>query len=319
MIFSPQEKLALKKGYQVIAGIDEAGRGPLAGPVAAAAVAISTGLLRRPDVTSGLLAMTKGKDSKQFSAKQREEIFEMIKNEPAIEWRTSFVWPKVIDRINIWQATLVAWQRCLKKLNLYPPKFSEGKFRRAQPAFLFLDGKIGIPNLKIEQEPVIKGDQKIFLLSLASIIAKVTRDRLMERLSQRYPEYEFAQHKGYGTKLHLERLKKFGPCQIHRKSFRPVFKNLSFGEKVYYLVSQIPRGQVMTYQEVAQKIGHPRAFRAVGNVLNKNPNPYPGPFSKEKVAGRVPCHRVIRSDGQLGGYGRGSQIKRVLLKKEGFI
>lgn len=283
-MFSFWERKIFKQGYQLIAGIDEVGRGPLAGPVTAAVVAISAGLPRS-------LAMTGIRDSKSLSAKQRQKIFEMVKQEPAIEWRVSFVWPKVIDRINIWQATLLAWQRCLKKLN-------------PQPDFLFLDGKMAIPRLKIAQQPVIKGDRKIRLLSLASIIAKVSRDRLMERMEKRYPGYEFIQHKGYGTKLHLERLKKFGPCQIHRRSFRPVFGNLSFREKVYYIVSQIPRGQVMTYQQVAQRIGQSSDCRAIGNALNRNTDP------------RIPCHRVIRAGGQIGGYNRGKQLKKELLTKE---
>ena len=105
---------------------------------------------------------------------------------------------------------------------------------------------------------------------------------------------------------HLERLKKFGPCQIHRKSFRPVFESLSFREKVYYVVSHISKGQVMTYQQLAQRIGHPQAWRAVGSVLNKNADP------------KIPCHRVIRSNGQLGGYNRGIKIKQELLNKEGY-
>jgi len=302
MIFSSQEKLVFKQGYQVIAGIDEVGRGSLAGPVTAAVVTISAELFRRRALnalSARLLAMTGIRDSKSLSAKQREEIFEIIKNEPKIEWRVSFVWPRVIDRINIWQATLLTWQRCLKKLN-------------PRPDFLFLDGKydlfgsatpkkgMALPN----QYPIIKGDQKIFLLSLASIMAKVSRDRLMERLDKKYPEYGLAQHKGYGTKLHFERLARFGPCQIHRRSFRPVFAKLPFAEKVYYIVSQIPRGQVLTYQQVAQKIGHPQTYRAVGNALNKN------------RSRQVPCHRVIRSNGQIGGYQRGSHLKENLLKKE---
>ncbi len=303
MIFSSQEKLVFRKGYQMIAGIDEAGRGCLAGPVAAAVMVISPGLLRRPPKFfqnfSGLLAKTGIRDSKLLSTKQREEIFEIIKQEPALKWKVSFVWPRVIDRINIWQATLLTWQRCLKKLN-------------PRPDFLFLDGQMEIPRLKIAQRAIIKGDQKIVLLSLASIVAKVSRDRLMERLGQKYPQYELAQHKGYGTKLHFEKLAKFGPSEIHRRSFRPVFENLPFKDRVYYIVSQIPRGQVMTYQEVAQKIGQPRAYRAVGNALNKNP----APFSLKKKLGRIPCHRVIRSDGRIGGFGRGSQLKERLLKKE---
>jgi len=286
MNFSSQEKLVFRQGYRVIAGIDEVGRGCLAGPVAAAIVALKRAYVLRPYLKTYAL-----RDSKSLTAKQREEIFEMIKNEPSIEWRVSFVWPKVIDRINIWQATLLAWQRSLKKLN-------------PQPDFLFLDGKMGMPRLKIAQRPIIKGDQKIFLLALASIIAKVSRDRLMRQLEQKYPDYGFAQHKGYGTKLHFNRLKKFGPCQIHRRSFRPVFESLPFAEKVYYIVSQIPRGQVMTYQGVAQKIDQPQAYRAVGNVLNKNVNP------------QVPCHRVVRSDGRVGGYQQGSYLKEKLLKKE---
>jgi O-6-methylguanine DNA methyltransferase len=218
----------------------------------------------------------------------------MIRQEPNIKWKVGMVCPQVIDRINIWQATLLAWRHCLRKLN-------------PQPDFLFLDGRAAIPRLKIKQESIIKGDQKIFLVSLASIIAKVSRDRLMERLGQKYPEYGFIYHKGYGTKFHLGRLKKFGPCEIHRKSFKPVFNALPFKEKVYYAVSKIPRGETMTYKEVAQKIGHPRACRTVGNTLNKNSNP------------KIPCHRVIQSDGRIGGYRKGSQIKEKLLKKEGFI
>ncbi len=287
MPFSDFEKRVFKKGYHKLAGIDEVGRGALIGPVTAAIVAVSKGLPRS-------LTRIKIKDSKQLSPKQREEVFNIVKQEPMIEWRVSAVWPTTIDRINIWQATLLAWQRCLKKLN-------------PQPDFLFLDGKQGMPRLKIEQQSVIKGDQKIFLLSLASIMAKVSRDKLMERLEKKYPGYQLARHKGYGTRLHFERLKKIGPCPIHRRSFQPVFSNLSFKEKIDYVVSQIPRGRVMTYQQVAQRIGHPRAYRAVGNVLNKNVNP------------QVPCHRVIRANGQIGGYRGGSQLKRKILIKEGFL
>src|SRR3989338_590787 len=345
MPFSYLEKQVFKRGYQVVAGIDEAGRGSLAGRVAAAIVAVFSVIARSPDESRGdvaipwqklystglpralrSLAMTKKKNTKQKSLKQREEIFEKIKNNSDLAWRVSFVWPKTIDRINIWQATLLTWQRCLKKLN-------------SRPDFLFLDGKFDLfgrypstssrlssglrsgnkyllPERRrklesraytgITQKPIIKGDQKIFLLSLASIIAKVSRDNLMKKLDKKYPEYGFSRHKGYGTKLHLEKLKKIGPSEIHRQSFRPVFDSLSFREKVYYVVSQIPKGQAMTYQAVAQKIGQPKSYRAVGNALNKNIDP------------KIPCHRVIRSDGKLGGYNRGSKIKEKLLKKERF-
>ncbi len=292
-----------------MAGIDEVGRGALAGPVAAAVVAVPGASLAGRSFWIRPLqrAYPKGtprieiRDSKLLAPKQREEIFELIKQEPAIEWRVSFVWPKVIDRINIWQATLLAWRRCLKKLN-------------PQPDFLFLDGQMEIPRLKIAQRAIVRGDQKIALLSLASIVAKVSRDRLMKRLEKKYPQYSLAQHKGYGTKLHFERLTKFGPSEIHRRSFQPVFENLSFKDKVYYIVSRIPSGQVMTYQQVAQRIGHPRAYRAVGNALNKNPIP----FSLKRTRGKIPCHRVIRSDGQIGGFGRGRQLKKKLLQREGY-
>jgi len=203
-MFSRLEKQVFKKGYRLVAGIDEAGRGSLVGPIAAAIVAIN------PKKTFKLNNYPQGiKDSKQLSKKQREEIFEAIKQESSIEWKVSFVYPKVIDRINIGKANLLVWQRCLNRLD-------------KQPDFLFLDGKMSLPNLEIKQQSVINGDQKIFLLSLASIIAKVNRDRLMERLDKKYPEYGFGQHKGYGTKLHLERIRKFGPSEIHRRSFNPI-------------------------------------------------------------------------------------------------
>jgi len=265
MLCSSLEKNAFKK-YQFVAGIDEVGRGPLAGPVVAAAVAIEDykGLtfagLQRLDLCNAF------RDSKHLSPKQREEIFEAIKNNPEIKWKVSFVSPNVIDKINIWQATLLAWRRCLKKLSV-------------QPDFLFLDGKFdlngnycnnaGLPRpfefrrrrnskglaMTCFQQPIIKGDEKIFLVSLASIIAKVSRDRLMEKLDKKYPEYGFIYHKGYGTKLHLERLKKYGPCPIHRRSFRPVFDNLPFRDKVYYAEAKLNKSCFK------KKKGYPKILR----------------------------------------------------------
>lgn len=186
-----------------IAGIDEVGRGSLAGPVAAAAVVIKSRTVPKS------LRTVSVRDSKQLTAKQREEIFEIVKREPKIEWKVSFVGPQVIDRINISQATQLAWQRCLSRLDY-------------QPNFIFIDGNQELKKTKIKQKAIIKGDQKIFLISLASIMAKVSRDRLMVKLDNKYPQYQFARHKGYGTKLHIKNLKKFGSCQIHRQSFKPV-------------------------------------------------------------------------------------------------
>ncbi|MBU1292063.1 ribonuclease HII [Patescibacteria group bacterium] len=203
MPFSYLEKKILKQGYQFLAGIDEVGRGPLAGPVTAAIVMIRSGIIPKS------LRCVLVRDSKQLSVKQRERVFEIVKQEPSIEWRVSFVQPKTIDKVNIGRATQLAWRRSLNKLN-------------PQPDFLFLDGNQELKRIKIKQKAVIKGDQKIFLVSLASIMAKVSRDKLMAKLDNKYPQYKFAQHKGYGTKLHVKNLRKFGPCQIHRQSFKPI-------------------------------------------------------------------------------------------------
>ncbi len=291
MVFSPQEKLIFKKGSKLVVGIDEAGRGSLAGPVVAGAVAINYDGKNSFLPSFKLLAKRGIRDSKQLSKKQREKIFEMIKKEKNLQWQTSAVWPKVIDRINIGRATLLAWQRSLKKIT-------------PQPDFLFLDGKQRINNIEIEQETVIEGDQKIFLLSLASIAAKVNRDKLMERLDKKYPQYGFFQHKGYGTVFHLDRLNEFGPSPFHRKSCQPVFNSMPFKERICYIVSQIPKGKTMTYKEVALCAGKPKSFRAVGNILNKN---------RDK---NIPCHRVIRSDGKFGGYNKGKEVKKKLLTRE---
>ncbi len=292
-MFSDQERKVFQEGYKNIAGLDEVGRGPLAGPVTAAIVVIDN-----LSKIKNIPFLNRGKnfyrDSKHLSQKMREEVFEIIKQKPGIKWQISSVWPKTIDKINIWQATLMAWRNCLKKIN---PK----------PDFIFLDGQAIIPRLKIKQEAVIKGDQRIKLISLASIIAKVSRDKLMEKLDKKFPQYGLAKHKGYGTKLHLERLKKFGSSEIHRKSCQPVFKSLPFKEKVYYTVSKIPAGETITYQQLAEKIGHSRAYRAVGQILKKNED------------SKVPCHRVIYSNGKIGGYKYGWKKKRDILIKEGAI
>jgi len=183
----------------LIAGIDEAGRGPLAGPVTAAAI-----------VAPAL--NIKATDSKKMTPRAREEVFEFLKLHPEVEWGIGRVSEKVIDRINILEATKLAMRRAVvnleKKLS-YPVDF------------LLIDGNFGIGTNK-PQKSIIKGDEKIFLISLASIVAKVTRDRGMKRYHKQYPEYEFACHKGYGTKVHYEMLVKHGPCKIHRKTFRGV-------------------------------------------------------------------------------------------------
>ena len=219
MSFSRLEKQIFKDGYEMVAGIDEAGRGALAGPVAAAVAMVRKNTFEK----ISFVKMDKFIiDSKCLSEKKREEVFEKICKNSNIEWQVSFVSPKIIDEINIWQATLTAWRGCLKKMD-------------CQPDFLFLDGTFYLDGSfcrcsepivsregEMAQMPIIGADRKIFLVSIASIIAKVSRDRLMRKFHQEYPQYEFARHKGYGTKIHLEKLKEFGSCLIHRKSFKPV-------------------------------------------------------------------------------------------------
>lgn len=181
------------KGFEFVAGIDEAGRGPLAGPVCAAAV-----ILPQAAVVEGV------NDSKKLSVKKREVLFEKIKN-TAIAYSIEFVYPDVIDDINIRQATALAMHKAVENLN-------------TQPDFVIIDGNDNIP-YDIPYRYVVKGDTKSQSIAAASILAKVSRDRLMEELDKAYPEYGFAKHKGYGTKAHMEAIQKHGVTEVHRKSF----------------------------------------------------------------------------------------------------
>lgn len=204
-----EEKKLWKKGYKRVAGLDESGRGPLCGPVLAAAVVINrrSFLPRRSDLPNI-------KDSKKLSAKKREEFYKILTNPPAggpqIEWGIGRVSEKKIDKINILEATKLAMKRAVQKL-------------RKKPNFLILDGKMKL-NLPISQKSIVKADEKVFSCAAASIIAKVWRDRIMRKYHKKYPKYGFDKHKGYPTKLHRKMLKKHGPCQIHRRTFKPVKK-----------------------------------------------------------------------------------------------
>jgi len=202
------EKKLWKQGYKIIAGIDEAGRGPLAGPVVASAVVILS-----DNFNKNILKLIN--DSKQLSKKQREQAFEAIKAEPNIYFGIGKVSEKIIDKINIWQATKLAMKKAIDDLI---------KKTVQNPDFLILDGKHKI-DVKIKQDAVIKADAKIFSCSAASIIAKVTRDKIMDGLHKKYPQYGFDKHKGYGTKEHFKMTKKYGPCKIHRQTFAPI-KNM---------------------------------------------------------------------------------------------
>ncbi len=191
----------MKKNQIFVIGIDEAGRGPLAGPVVVGGVKIK---LKFKNQKSKFWKNIK--DSKKLSAKQREEWFAKLTAYPNIEWAIARVYPAVIDRINISRATNRAATRVYKKL-------SGSRLHKA-----VLDGGLYLPK-KFPSQTIIKGDEKIPVIAAASIIAKVTRDRIMVRLHKKYPRYHFDIHKGYGTVLHRKMIKKFGRSEVHRRSF----------------------------------------------------------------------------------------------------
>jgi len=205
------EKRLRKKGYKIVGGIDEVGRGALAGPVVAVTI-----LLKRNtqyNTRSQKNFLKEIKDSKKLTPKKREELFNKLVKSSYIEWGVGKVFQRVIDKINILKATKLAMKRSVRNLR--------GKIK-GKIDFLILDGNFKI-DLNIPQEPIKRADEKILSCACASILAKVTRDKIMRRLDQNYSNrYKFSKHKGYATKLHLRRLKKFGPCKIHRKSFGPV-------------------------------------------------------------------------------------------------
>lgn len=192
-----------KEGYKNVAGIDEAGRGPLAGPVVAACA-----LITNWNIDEKILLAVK--DSKKLSEKKREYIFEAIQEIPSIVFDVGIINEKEIDEINIFNATKMAMVEAAKKLS-----------HKHQLDILLIDGNATI-DYDIKQKAIVKADEKIFSCSLASIVAKVTRDRIMYEYAKQYPQYQFEKHKGYGTKIHIEAIKKYGPCEIHRKTFAPV-------------------------------------------------------------------------------------------------
>lgn len=196
------EKFYFSQGSSVLAGTDEVGRGPLAGPVVAAAISIGKDFKIKNEKLREI------NDSKKVSEKKRDYLFDVI-NEEFDDIGLGFCDNITIDRINILQASFLAMKKAVSAL-------------KGKPDLLLVDGKFIIPNSSLNQKAIIKGDSKVFIIAVASIIAKVTRDRYMAEMHEKYPHYEFNKHKGYGTVLHMERLKKHGPCPIHRKSFKPV-------------------------------------------------------------------------------------------------
>ena len=251
------EKKFTKKGYRVIVGIDEVGRGSLAGPVMAGAVQISE---RRPtrigyaegvaggkakseklqpkvkDLFKKLLAEVK--DSKQLAPKRREEIYRQIVKCSYITFGVGRVGEKTIDKINILEATRLAMKRAINNLKskiqtsymgepigLQSNLNSNPKFKHQMSNsiidLVLVDGNIQL-DIDVAQKSIIKADEKIFSCAVASIVAKVRRDSIMKRKDEKYPQYGFAQNKGYGTEFHCKMLKKYGPCKIHRYSYSPV-------------------------------------------------------------------------------------------------
>ena len=196
-----EENRIKKQGFKYVIGLDEAGRGPLAGPVVAAAV-----YYKGKDVIVGV------NDSKQVSPKKREALSFKLTNHPCVFWGIGVVSSAEIDKINILEASKLAMEKALLDLETR---------NKIKADYLILDGKMKL-DIPVNQISIIKADEKVFSCSAASIIAKVTRDMLMLKLAKKYPEYLFEKHKGYGTKLHLEMIKKYGPCSIHRKTFRPI-------------------------------------------------------------------------------------------------
>jgi len=213
-----EEKILWQQGFKLVAGLDEAGRGPLAGPVVAATAVIIKSKIKKEPLDSArcnsaeLIQKSKLfagiRDSKKLSEEKREFFYRILINHPQIEWGIGIVSEKVIDKINILEATKLAMQKAVADLGV-------------TPEFLILDGNFKIKS-NIPQKSIIAGDQKVISIVMASIIAKVTRDRIMKKFHKKYPQYRFDKHKGYGTALHLEMLGKFGPCRIHRKSFYPI-------------------------------------------------------------------------------------------------
>ncbi|MFA6551055.1 MAG: ribonuclease HII [Patescibacteria group bacterium] len=203
MDFSYETNLK-QQGYNVIAGIDEAGRGPLAGPVVAAAV-----IFDFSEVPAELNAVN---DSKKLSADRRTDLAKLIM-ERAAGFGIGLCNHETIDRINILQASFLAMKKALSILKL-------------KPQIILVDGNLPLPNYSLPQKAIVNGDGLIFSIAAASILAKVARDAMMEEMHLKYPRYFFNQHKGYGTKLHLNALKLYGPCEIHRKTFKPVKKLL---------------------------------------------------------------------------------------------
>ncbi len=209
-----EEEIALyRQGYQLIAGLDEAGRGCLAGPVVAAAVILPLAEVAETGSLAALEPFKGTRDSKQMSARQRESMYDIIMQH-ALAVGVGIGPVELIDERNILQATKWAMRAALAQLT-------------PQPQALLLDA-LTLPGVSLPQRSLIKGDARCLSIAAASVVAKVTRDRLMLQLHEAYPAYGFAQHKGYATEAHLAALQRHGVCPCHRRSFSPI-REMLFG------------------------------------------------------------------------------------------
>lgn len=210
------EELYLSKGCKHIAGMDEAGRGPLAGPVVCACVIMP---LDKKDIIDGV------NDSKKLTVKKREELYSKIIDK-AISFHIAVIDNKIIDEINILNATKLGMKECVEELSITPD-------------IVLVDAVKGL-DVKVQTDAIIKGDAKSYSIGAASILAKVYRDKLMEELDKKYPNYNFKKHKGYGTKEHIMLLQKFGKCEIHRDTF---IKHFVWGKMQSYILGK--RGETL--------------------------------------------------------------------------
>jgi ribonuclease HII len=248
-----EERKYWRRGCRTIVGLDEAGRGPLAGPVVAAAVTVifdSIAARSAGRFTQGATKQCRGnqlsldaivtprkcgarhdlifRDSKKLTGKQREYWYGILTAHPDIKWGVGIASEKIIDKINIFEATKLAMKKAIIKLTkgcnrmISDRLSSDYNSRGGGVDFLILDGNFTLEDLPINQKAIVKADEKVFSCAAASIIAKVTRDRIMLKYAKKYPQYGFEKHKGYGTRAHFECLKKYGPCKIHRRSFKPI-------------------------------------------------------------------------------------------------
>lgn len=197
------ERVQIKRGIEVIAGVDEAGRGPLAGPVVSSAV-----ILPRLCKDSDYEEWEGLNDSKKLTKKKREYFYKQLIEAARVHIGIGIVSERVIDKFNILRATQITMRKALANLD-------------RKPQFLLVDGMV-IPGIKIPQQKIIDGDSLSLSIAAASVVAKVTRDNIMYHYHEIYPQYAFDRHKGYGTKEHFKKLREYGPCKIHRRSFNPI-------------------------------------------------------------------------------------------------